>query len=198
MRVLVIGSGAREHAIVHALRRSPEVRDVFCSPGNPGIAMAADCLSLPVDDLPGLAEAASDLQIDLTIVGPELPLSLGIVDEFTASGLRIFGPTQSAAELETSKVFAKEFCLRHGIPTARAEVVSDEDALRRAVRTFSFPVVLKADGLAAGKGAIVCEDAAEAEAAIEKIMVEKIFGQSGNKVVIEERKYGTEISFFAC
>jgi len=197
MRVLVIGSGAREHAIVHALRRSPEVRDVFCSPGNPGIAMAADCLSLPVDDLPGLAEAASDLQIDLTIVGPELPLSLGIVDEFTASGLRIFGPTQSAAELETSKVFAKEFCLRHGIPTARAEVVSDEDALRRAVRTFSFPVVLKADGLAAGKGVLILRNAEDLEEAVETFFVQRSFGDASDQILVEEFLEGTEISFMA-
>jgi len=195
MRVLVIGSGAREHAMVHALRRSPEVSDVFCSPGNPGIAMAADCLALPVDDLPGLAQAASDLQIDLTVIGPELPLSLGIVDEFTSQGLRVFGPTQAAARLEASKVFAKEFCLRHGIPTARAEIVHDEDALRKAVG--SFPVVLKADGLAAGKGVLICNDQQELDNAVDIMCRQRNFGDAADSILVEEFLEGTELSLMA-
>ncbi|MCK5375765.1 MAG: phosphoribosylamine--glycine ligase, partial [Acidobacteria bacterium] len=123
MRVLVLGSGAREHAIVHALRRSNGVSEVFAAPGNPGIAQAADLLPVVADDLPGVAEAASDLRIDLTIVGPELPLVLGIGEEFERRGLRLFGPSRDAAEIEASKVFAKEFCQRHGIPTGDAVVV---------------------------------------------------------------------------
>ncbi len=197
MRVLVIGSGAREHAIVHALRRSPEVSDVFCSPGNPGIAMAADCLPLPVDDLPGLAEAASDLQIDLTIVGPELPLSLGIVDEFNNGGLRVFGPTRAAAELESSKVFAKEFCQRHQIPTAKAEVVREESALRRVVEDFGFPVVLKADGLAAGKGVLILHSREDLEHAVDIFFVKRNFGDASDQILVEEFLEGTELSFMA-
>lgn len=197
MRVLVIGSGAREHAIVHALRRSPEVSDVFCSPGNPGIAMAADCLPLPVDDLPGLAEAASDLQIDLTVVGPELPLSLGIVDEFVANGLRIFGPSQAGAKLETSKVFAKEFCIRHQIPTARAEVISDEESLRRVAAGFGFPLVLKADGLAAGKGVLIIRKAEDLDEAIDTFFVRRNFGDAANRILVEEFLEGRELSFMA-
>lgn len=197
MRVLVIGSGAREHAIVHALRRSPEVRDVFCAPGNPGIAMAADCLPLVVDDLPGIAEAASDLQIDLTVVGPELPLSLGIVDEFNASGLRVFGPSRAAAQLETSKVFSKEFCLRHQIPTARAEVVCTKEEVGRVVGSFGFPVVLKANGLAAGKGVLILREPEDLDRAIDLFFVQRSFGDAGDQILVEEFLEGAEISFMA-
>jgi len=127
MKTLVIGSGAREHAIVHALRRSPSVTEIYAAPGNPGIAEAADVLPIAVDDIPALAEAAEDLRIDLTVVGPELPLALGIADAFAGKGLRLFGPTSHAAQLEASKVFAKEFCLRNDIPTARARVAQTRD-----------------------------------------------------------------------
>ena len=120
----MLGSGGREHAIVHALRRSPGVDEIYAAPGNPGIAQIADLLAVAADDLPALADAAAELRIDLTVVGPELPLALGIADEFAQRGLRLFGPSQRAAELEASKVFAKQFCLRHGIPTAEAEIVA--------------------------------------------------------------------------
>jgi phosphoribosylamine--glycine ligase len=195
MRVLVLGSGAREHAIVHALRRSEGVEELFAAPGNPGIAQAADLLAVAVDDLPGVAEAAADLRIDLTIVGPEVPLALGIGDEFAQRGLRLFGPKRLAAEIEASKVFAKEFCVRHGIPTADAEVVRDQDEAVRAARQRGFPVVLKADGLAAGKGVVIVRSEDDLDNAVEAFFVARRFGESGDRVLVEECLEGVEVSF---
>jgi len=197
MRVLVIGSGAREHALVHALRRSPGVGDIYAVPGNAGIAQAADLLPLSGDDLPGLAEAACDLRIDLTVVGPELPLALGIGDEFGRRGLRLFGPTRAGAELESSKIFAKEFCRRHGIPTAGAEVASSEGEARKAVERLGLPIVLKADGLAAGKGVLVVRCGEELEEAIETFFTARRFGEAGDRVLIEEYLEGVELSYMA-
>lgn len=197
MRVLVLGSGAREHAMVHALRRSPEVQELFVTPGNPGIAQAADLLPMSVDDLPSLAEAASDLRIDLTVVGPELPLALGIVDEFSKRGLRIFGPTSVAAQLEASKVFAKEFCHRHKIPTAESVCVSTRDEALAAVKRFGLPVVFKADGLAAGKGVVIPVDQEELEAALDTFFEQRAFGDAGDRILVEEFLEGTEVSFTA-
>jgi phosphoribosylamine--glycine ligase len=195
VRVLVLGSGAREHAIVHALRRSPGLREIYAAPGNPGIAQAADLLSVAADDLPSTAEAAADLKIDLTVVGPELPLALGIGDEFARRNLRLFGPNRSAAELESSKVFAKEFCVRHGIPSADAEVARNPDEVAKAVRDRGFPVVLKADGLAAGKGVLMVHDEDQMDAAIDAFFVSRKFGDSGNRVLVEELLEGVEVSF---
>lgn len=195
MRVLVLGSGAREHAIVHALRRSPGVEEVYAAPGNPGIGEAADLLPLAVDDLPAAAEAASDLRIDLTIVGPELPLALGIADEFSRRGLRLFGPTRAAAEIEASKVFAKEFCRRHGLPTAASESVASAAEAVAAVRRFGFPVVLKADGLAAGKGVQIIADEEQLEEAIEVYFRQRRFGDAGERVLVEEFLTGEELSY---
>jgi phosphoribosylamine--glycine ligase len=197
VRVLVIGSGAREHAIVHALRRSPEGSEVFAAPGNPGIAQAADILPLAVDDIPSLAEAAADLRIDLTVVGPELPLALGIGDEFSKRGLRLFGPTSAAAQLESSKVFAKDFCRRHNIPTPQAVCAVTEDQVREAVKGFGFPVVLKADGLAAGKGVLIPSSQEELDEALEIFFNRRSFGEAGAKVLVEEFVVGTEVSFMA-
>lgn len=197
MRVLVIGSGAREHAIVHALRRSPEVSEVFAAPGNPGIGKAADLLPLAADDIQALAEAAADLRIDLTVVGPELPLALGIGEEFSKRGLRLFGPTSLAAELESSKVFAKDFCIRHKIDTPKAVCVRTEEEARQAAKKFGFPVVLKADGLAAGKGVLIPSTEEELDAALEIFFGRRIFGEAGAKVLIEEFLVGTEVSFMA-
>ncbi len=197
MRVLVIGSGAREHAIVHALKRSPEVSEVFVAPGNPGIALAADILPLAVDDIPALAEAAADLRIDLTVVGPELPLALGIGDEFSKRGLRLFGPKGAAAQLESSKVFAKDFCHRHNIPTPRAVCTETEDQVREAAKEFGFPVVLKADGLAAGKGVLIPNNQEELDEALEIFFNRRSFGEAGAKVLVEEFVVGTEVSFMA-
>ncbi len=195
MRVLVLGSGGREHAIVHALRRSPGVTELYAAPGNPGIAQAADLLSVAADDLPGVAEAATDLRIDLTVVGPELPLALGIGDEFARRGLRLFGPNRLAAELEASKVFAKQFCQRHGIPTAEAVVVRDRDEAFKAARDRGFPVVLKADGLAAGKGVLIIRTDDELDAAIDAFFVSRRFGESGDRVLVEECLEGVEVSY---
>lgn len=171
--------------------------EVFAAPGNPGIAQAADILPVSVDDLPSVAEAASDLRIDLTVVGPELPLALGIGDEFSRRGLRLFGPKSAAAQLEASKVFAKEFCERHRIPTAEAECVRSEDEARKAARRFGFPVVLKADGLAAGKGVLIPKDQDELDQALDLFFEQRAFGEAGNQVLVEECLQGAEVSFMA-
>jgi len=195
MRVLVLGSGAREHAIVHALRRSPGVSDVFAAPGNPGIAQAADLLSLSANDLPGVAEAAEDLRIDVTIVGPEVPLAMGVCDEFYRRGLRLFGPRRAAAELESSKVFAKEFCQRHDIPTAKATVVRTSDEAVAAARDLGMPVVFKADGLAAGKGVLMIRNSDDLEQATDEFFVQRRFGDAGDRVLVEECLEGDEVSY---
>lgn len=197
MRVLVLGSGAREHAIVHALRRSPGVGHIFAAPGNPGIAQAADVLPLSADDLPALAEAASDLKVDLTVVGPELPLALGIADEFAQRRLRLFGPRRAAAELESSKVFSKAFCQRHGIPTARAHIVTTVDEAARAARDLGLPCVFKADGLAAGKGVLIIRDDDDLAQAITVFFEDRRFGEAGDRVVVEEMLVGDEVSYMA-
>lgn len=195
MRVLVVGSGAREHAIVHALRRSAEVQEVFAAPGNPGIGQAADLLPIAADDLPGLAEAAGDLRVDLTVVGPELPLALGVGDEFARRSLRLFGPLRAAAEIEASKVFAKEFCLRHGIPTAASTCVRTRDEAVKAVRALGLPVVFKADGLAAGKGVLIVRDPDELDEALDVFFVRRRFGDAGERVLVEEFLEGDELSY---
>ena len=195
MKVLVLGSGGREHAIVHALRRSPGVEEIYAAPGNPGIAQIADLLAVAPDDLPAVADAAADLRIDLTVVGPELPLALGVADEFAQRGLRLFGPNRRAAELEASKVFAKQFCLRHGIPTADAEIVGSSTEAAAAARRRGFPMVMKADGLAAGKGVLIVRDRAELESAIDVFFISRKFGDAANRVLVEECLEGTEVSY---
>ena len=195
MRVLVLGSGAREHAIVHALRRSSGVDYVFAAPGNPGIAQAADLLPLSANDLPGVAEAAEDLRIDVTIVGPEVPLAMGVCDEFYRRGLRLFGPRRAAAELESSKVFAKEFCQRHDIPTARGIVARTQDEAAAAARELGMPVVFKADGLAAGKGVLIIRDDEDLDQAIDAFFNQRRFGDAGNRVLVEECLEGDEVSY---
>ena len=197
MRVLVIGSGGREHALCWKLAQSPAVEELYCAPGNPGIAEVADLVAEDVDDVQGLAAFASHLKIDLTVVGPELPLTLGLADELTRRGLAVFGPSREAARLEGSKVFAKEFMARHGIPTADFEVVHDAAQARKAARGFGLPVVLKADGLAAGKGVIIPETEEELEAALEVFFEERRFGASADRVVVERFLAGEEVSFIA-
>jgi phosphoribosylamine--glycine ligase len=193
----VIGSGAREHALVHALRRSPGVESIFAAPGNAGIAQAADVLPIGADDLPHLAEAAGDLKVELTVVGPELPLALGIRDEFDRRGLRLFGPSRAAAELEASKVFSKQFCQRHGIPTASAEIVRTADEAAAAAKRFGLPVVFKANGLAAGKGVLVIHDGDQLDTALDAFFVKRRFGEAGDQVLVEECLTGTELSYMA-
>ena len=195
MKVLVVGSGGREHAIVHALRRSAGVEEIYAAPGNPGIAQIADLLAVAPDDLPAVADAATDLRIDLTIVGPELPLAYGIADEFAQRGLRLFGPSQRAAALEASKVFAKQFCLRHGIQTAEAEIVGSSTEAAAAARRRGFPLVMKADGLAAGKGVLIVRDKTDLDSAIDAFFTSRRFGDAAASVLVEECLEGTEVSY---
>lgn len=197
MRVLVVGYGGREHALVWKLKQSPSVREVFCAPGNPGIGALADCVPIDGSNIVELADFAFQTNVGLTVVGPELPLDLGIVDEFRKRNLQIFGPNKAAAELESSKVFAKEFMRKHGLPTARFYVANGfDDALSVLSKgKFEFPLVLKADGLASGKGVVICHDQEEAKEALEMMMVSRKFGNAGDRIVIEEFLEGQEISF---
>jgi phosphoribosylamine--glycine ligase len=197
MKVLVVGSGGREHALAWKIAKSPRVKKLFCAPGNAGTMGIAENIAINDSDIQGLADFAAREPIDLTVVGPELPLTLGIVDEFEKKGLRIFGPTKKAAELEGSKIFAKQFMERHKIPTARFKVAESAEKAQSLVASgeFSFPLVIKADGLAAGKGVIICRDHQEAEKTIQSVMVARQFGDAGNRVVIEECLRGKEVSF---
>ena len=197
MKILVIGSGGREHALVWKLRQSPRVSAVFCAPGNGGISQWAECVPIQISDHDALVKFAKELGIGLTIVGPDDALAAGIVDRFQGEGLRIFGPTQSAARLESSKVFAKEFMLRHGIPTAASGQFSSADEARAFAAKMSVPIVVKASGLALGKGVIIAQTHAEADAAIREIMEERKFGDAGAEVVIEEFLEGEECSIHA-
>jgi phosphoribosylamine--glycine ligase len=199
MRVLIAGGGGREHALAWRLSRDRSVASVICAPGNPGIRAVANAADVDPADPDALLALAEREQIDLTVIGPELPLDRGAVDRFRAAGRRIFGPPRAAAQLECSKVLAKGFIARHGIPTARYRVCESADEARRAIGSgeFGFPVVLKADGLAAGKGVVVAQDAPEAEAAIHAAMEDRQFGAAGSRLVIEECLVGPEVSFFA-
>ncbi len=199
MRILVAGSGGREHALCWRLSQDPGAGAIVASPGNPGIAAHATLASVDPADPDAFAALAGRESIDLTVVGPELPLDRGVVDRFRAAGRRIFGPPRAAAQLECSKVFAKAFMARHGIPTARYRVCESSRDARALVASgeFGFPVVLKADGLAGGKGVVVARDRAEADAAIHAAMDERQFGAAGARLVIEECLVGPEVSFFA-
>ncbi len=195
MKVLVIGSGGREHALVWKLRQSPRVTQLYCAPGNGGIAYEAECISADIKSLESLVSAATRVQPDLTVVGPELPLALGVVDEFTRRGWRIFGPTRAAAQLEASKSFAKEFMQRHRIPTAHYAVCATNEEVRDALAHFSTPVVVKADGLAAGKGVVMAPTKEAAGAAAAEMLSGKMLGEAGARVVLEECLQGEELSF---
>lgn len=197
MKVLVIGSGGREHALVWKIAQSPNVEKVFCAPGNPGIADHAECVDISVTDLNALAAFAEDNRIDLTVVGPEDPLARGISDLFAGRGLRVFGPSAAAARLEASKGFAKSFMIRHGIPTAEYGEFTDPDEAIAYVRSKGAPIVVKADGLAAGKGVTVARDVETAISAIREAMVGRAFGDAGKSVVIEECLVGEEASILA-
>jgi phosphoribosylamine---glycine ligase len=199
MNVLVIGAGGREHALAWKLKQSPRVARLFCAPGNPGIASVAECVPIAVDDLDGLYQFARTQKIDLTVVGPEQPLVKGIVDLFEAGGLAIFGPSKAAAALEGSKVFAKHFMKRNGIPTAAYETFdrAHEDEAQAYILTHPLPVVLKADGLAAGKGAVVCHSTGEALEVVEQFFGANTLGDAGSSIVVEEFMAGEEASVFA-
>ena len=195
MKVLVIGGGGREHALVWKLRQSPRIQQIYCLPGNGGICEEAACLPGDPKNLASLLAAAHQINPDVTVVGPEVPLSLGVVDEFNRRGLRIFGPTQKAAQLETSKSFAKEFMQRHKIPTAHYAVCSSEEELRKSLGLFSPPVVVKADGLAAGKGVVIAATKEEAATAALEMFNGKLLGAPAAHVVLEEFLTGEEVSF---
>jgi len=197
MRVLVIGSGGREHAIVWRLAQSPRVTALFATPGNPGMARHARCVPIKADALDELVAFAGREQIDLTIVGPELPLILGIADRFQAKGLSVFGPNEQAAALEGSKVFSKQLMAKRGIPTAGFQTFRDTASARGFARELGAPLVVKADGLAAGKGAMVCQTLEDADRAIALCLEERAFGKSGEQIVVEEFLVGEEASFFA-
>ncbi len=197
MRVLVVGGGGREHALVWKLRQSPRVREVYCAPGNAGIALEAQCVPIAAHDHSALLDFAGKEAIDLTVVGPEAPLAGGLADLLVSHGLAVVGPSQGAARLESSKVFAKEFMRRHGIPTAPCTIhIVEEDALRRLDSSdVRFPIVVKADGLAAGKGVIVARTPAEARDAVRRIMVDREFGAAGERLILEDFLEGTEASY---
>ncbi len=197
MKVLVIGSGGREHALVWKISQSPKVDKIYCAPGSAGISEIAEPASIGPEEIDKLAAFAEKQKIDLTVVGPELPLTLGIGDLFESRGLRIFGPNQAAAQLEGSKAFAKQILKENRIPTGAFEIFKDADLAKRYLAQRAPPYVVKADGLAAGKGVLICSTRAAAEAAIDEILVRKSFGQAGDKLIIEEFLYGEEASFMA-
>ena len=197
MRILVIGGGGREHALCWSIAGSPLCDALFCAPGNPGIAREATCLDVAVDDQDGILQAAQDHAIDFVVVGPEQPLVAGLVDRLEAAGIRAFGPTAAAAALEGSKGFMKDLCAKHGIPTAAYGRFSEPEEALRYIARADAPLVVKADGLAAGKGVVVTDTAAEAEAAVRAAMLDRSFGMAGSEVVIEQRLFGPEVSIFA-
>jgi phosphoribosylamine---glycine ligase len=195
MKVLVIGSGGREHALVWKLRQSPRITQLYCAPGNGGISREAECVPVDQKSLESLVALANQLRPDLTVVGPELPLQIGVVDEFTRRGWPVFGPTRAAAQLETSKSFAKEFMQRHRIPTAHYAICSSMNDVKAALARFGASVVVKADGLAAGKGVVMCKNKDEATTAADEMLSGKMVGEAGARVVLEECLQGDELSF---
>jgi len=197
LRILVIGGGGREHALVWKLAASPRVSKIYCAPGNPGISKLAECVNIAVTDNEALCQLAKDKNIDLTVVGPEGPLTEGIVDLFTANGLKIFGPNKAAAQLEGSKTFSKDLMRKYGIPTAKYAVFTDAVSAKKYVKEQGAPIVIKADGLAAGKGVVVAMSLDEALAAVDMIMCDQAFGNAGAQVVIEEFMQGEEASLLA-
>ncbi len=197
MKVLVIGSGGREHALAWKLKQSPRVREVFCAPGNAGIAGTAQCVDIGATDIDRLLSFAREVKIDLTVVGPEEPLCRGIVDRFEEAGLRIFGPRKQAAELEGSKVFSKRIMTQYMIPTANARTFDDPERARQYLQSADYPIVVKADGLAAGKGVFIATDYEDACGALDACMVEKTLGDAGRRVLVEEYLQGDETSVLA-
>src|SRR6266851_4570592 len=195
MKVLIIGSGGREHALVWKLRQSRRVSQIYCAPGNGGISGEAECVSADLKKMESLLALANQLKPDLTVVGPELPLQLGVVDEFTQRGWPTFGPAKGAAQLESSKSFAKQFLQRHRIPTAHYAIGNSVDEVREALPHFHMPVVVKADGLAAGKGVVICKSKEEAASVSAEMLSGKLLGEAGSRVVLEECLQGDELSF---
>jgi phosphoribosylamine---glycine ligase len=197
MRVLIVGGGGREHALAWKLRLSPRLTQLYCAPGNAGIAEHATCVPIAIDDVKGLLRFAREQKIDLTVVGPELPLTMGLVDQFAAEGLRAFGPTAAAARLEGSKAFTKELLRHEHVPTAFFGVFDDPDDAVRYINEVGAPVVVKADGLASGKGVFICRSVAEAIEAVDELMRGRLFGSAGDRIVVEQFLEGEEVSFMA-
>jgi phosphoribosylamine--glycine ligase len=195
MKILVLGGGGREHALVWKLAQSARVGKIYCAPGNAGIAEEAECVAVDLKSLDSMVALANQVQPDLTVVGPEIPLMVGVVDEFTRRGWRTFGPTSAAAQLETSKSFAKEFLLRHHIPTAHYAICNSPEEVRDALPHFSTPIVVKADGLAAGKGVVIAKSKDEATTTANEMLSGRMLGEAGARVVLEEFLQGDELSF---
>ncbi|MDD5478050.1 MAG: phosphoribosylamine--glycine ligase [Candidatus Omnitrophica bacterium] len=194
MRILVVGSGGREHVLVWKIAQSKLVDKIFCAPGNAGISQLAECIDIKADDIFGLLEFARKEKIDLTVVGPEVALSLGIVDEFEKAGLKIFGPNKKAANLEASKIFSKELMAKYKVPTANFKIFDSADEAKKYIEKIGAPCVVKADGLAAGKGVVVAKNVDEAKNAVTSMMQDKVFGDAGKKIIIEECLVGQEAS----
>ena len=205
MKILVIGGGGREHALVWKLAQSPRATQMWCAPGNAGIAgetllsngSAVECVGIGAEDLPALLEFAREQQVDLTVVGPDNPLAMGIVDQFQAAGLRAWGPTQQAAQFESSKIFSQEFMDRNGVPTMRSASFTDATEARVFAASLDGKCAVKADGLALGKGVLICNTPDEANAAIDQIMTDRAFGDAGSSVLIQELITGMEVSLHA-
>jgi phosphoribosylamine--glycine ligase len=195
MKVLVLGSGGREHALIWKLRQSPRIQQLYCAPGNGGIAEESECLAVDLKSLDSITALGAHLQPDLTVVGPELPLTLGVVDEFMRRGWPAFGPTRAAAQLESSKSFAKQFLQRHRIPTAPFAICDSIEQVRSALGHFHAPVVVKADGLAAGKGVVIAKSKEEATGVAAEMLSGKMLGEAGARLVLEECLQGDELSF---
>jgi phosphoribosylamine--glycine ligase len=197
LNVLIVGGGGREHAIAWKLAQSPKVDQLYCVPGNGGIAELAQCAAIPAEDVQGIAAFVRENAVDFVVVGPELPLTLGLADVLSGLGVAVFGPSQAAAQLEGSKAFAKDLMSRYGIPTARYGVFADAAAARDFAGSMKGPWVVKADGLAAGKGVLICRSLEETHKAIEAILEEKVFGEAGSKLIVEEFLEGEELSVMA-
>ena len=197
MKILVVGGGGREHALVWKIAQSPMVKKIFCAPGNPGIAEIAECVDIDTENIDGLYNFALKQKIDFTVVGPEDALMAGITDRFREEHMRIFGPTKRASAIEGSKVFAKTLMRKHGIPTADFRVFEDIKQAKKHITTCEFPLVIKADGLAKGKGVFICKTLDEANKHLDDVMKEKVFGHAGDRVVIEEFLQGEEVSILA-